>query len=121
VLAVTPANVIFNPIVRYHLKILSKCHIFWSNDVNNDIAMAKAVSLIHQRETVKVLARTLVVKCNRFADDPTLLTGPYALKSSVSVADLSQFVSAMEGDAVAITNENVKACLCSATSSVSRT
>jgi hypothetical protein len=62
---------------------------------------------IHPRGTVKVSVGTLVVKCNRFPDDPTLLAGPYALRSSVSVADFRQFVSAMDGDAVAITNENI--------------
>jgi hypothetical protein len=69
--------------------------------------MAKAVSLVHPREMVKVLARTLVLKCKLFADDPTLLATPYALKSSVSVDDFRQFVSALEGDAVAVTNKNI--------------
>jgi hypothetical protein len=42
-----------------------------------------------------------------FADDPTLTAPPYALKSSISVADFRQFVSALEGDAVAITSKNI--------------
>jgi hypothetical protein len=36
-----------------------------------------------------------------------LMATPYALKSSVSVADFRQFISALEGGAVAITKENV--------------
>jgi hypothetical protein len=70
--------------------------------------MTEAVSLLHLSETVQVSAQALVRKCSLFTDDPCLAGAPYALKSSVFVADLRQFVSGLDGEAVSITKEDFR-------------
>jgi hypothetical protein len=50
----------------------------------------------------------LVSKCDLFSDDPGFAAVPYDLKSHVSVSDFRQFVSALEGTTVTVTNNNFK-------------
>jgi hypothetical protein len=69
--------------------------------------MAKAISLVHPREPIKAPAGILVPKCKTFADGPTFLAALYGLTSFAFVADLRQFVSALEGKAVATMKENI--------------
>jgi hypothetical protein len=70
--------------------------------------MAKAVTLVHPNATLQVLALLLVHKCDLFSDDPGLAAFPYQLKSQVSLSDFQQFVSALEGTTVTVTNNNFK-------------
>jgi hypothetical protein len=69
--------------------------------------MAK-VTLIHPQERVELLFRVLVRNSNLFADDPTLGASPYTLKSQVSLADFREFVAALKGQPVTITNGNFR-------------
>jgi uncharacterized coiled-coil protein SlyX len=64
------------------------------------------VALIHPQERVEVLSRLLVRKSDLFADNPTLAGSPYTLKSEVSLSDFREFVAALEGRRVTITNTN---------------
>jgi hypothetical protein len=68
--------------------------------------MTKTLELVHPRETLKVLVRTLVMKCNLFADDPVLAGAPYIVRAPVSVDDFRQFVLALEDKAIEVTNVN---------------
>jgi hypothetical protein len=70
--------------------------------------MAKSISLVHPDATLHVPARLLTNKCNLFADDPGLAAFPYHLKSRVHVSDFREFVSALEGTIVNVTNNNFK-------------
>jgi hypothetical protein len=69
--------------------------------------MTKAVSLVHPRETVKVSAWPWSRNAAFLWTIRRSWRIPSALKSSVSVADFRRFVSALEGDVVGITKENV--------------
>jgi hypothetical protein len=64
------------------------------------------LDLVHPRDTLKVPVRTLVMKCNRFAEDPRLLCAPYTVRAPVSVDDFRQFVLALEDKDVEVTNAN---------------
>jgi hypothetical protein len=68
--------------------------------------MTKTVSLIHPHETLKVSAQFLAQKCDLFSDTPTFAISHYSLKSQVSLSDFREFVSALEGAPVTITNNN---------------
>jgi hypothetical protein len=70
--------------------------------------MSKAVDLVHPHQTFQIPGRVLVLKCQLFGNDPRLLGFPYAPKSKVSLDDFRQFVSALEGTAVTINNNNFK-------------
>jgi hypothetical protein len=57
--------------------------------------------------TLEVPARLLISKCDLFCDDRRLTALPYHLKSRVSVSDFREFVPALEGTTVKVTNNNV--------------
>jgi hypothetical protein len=65
-----------------------------------------AVNLVHPSETFQVRVRPLVSQCDLF-EDASLLTVPYNVRSSVKLAIFQDFVSAIEGKVVQITNDNV--------------
>jgi hypothetical protein len=69
--------------------------------------MTKTLNLVHPRETLKVPVRTLMIKCNLFIDDPVLAAAPYSVRAPVSVDDFRQFVWALEGQNVEVTNANI--------------
>jgi hypothetical protein len=71
--------------------------------------MAKSVTLVHPQATLQVPAKNLTNKCDLFADDPGLAVSPYHLTSRVSVNNFREFVSALEGTTVQVTNNNFKA------------
>jgi hypothetical protein len=73
--------------------------------------MGQVVTLVHPEGTFEVPAKLFVNKCERFADDARLAALPYHLKSRVSLSDLREFVSALEGTAVKVTNNNFKGLL----------
>jgi hypothetical protein len=66
------------------------------------------VVLVHSLQTFKVSARLIVLKCDLFTDNPSPTASPYAVRSQVSLADFGEFVSALVGSAVKITNDNIK-------------
>jgi hypothetical protein len=70
--------------------------------------MAKTVTLVHPNETVQVPGKLLVSKCDLFAEDPGLAAVPYHVQSRVSVSDFREFVSALQGTTVKVTNNNFK-------------
>jgi hypothetical protein len=70
--------------------------------------MAKVATLVHPDARLQVPARLLISKCDLFADDPGRAAAPYTLKSQISVGDLRDFVSALEGTTVKVTNNNFK-------------
>jgi hypothetical protein len=57
---------------------------------------------------LQVLALLLVHKGDLFSDDPGLAAFPYCLKSQVSVTGFREFVSALEGTTVKVTNNTAK-------------
>jgi hypothetical protein len=71
--------------------------------------MSRVVTLIHQSERFSISARLLIVKCDLFLDDPTLIAFPYNVKSQVSFAVFREFVSALEGTTITIRNSNFSA------------
>jgi hypothetical protein len=70
--------------------------------------MSKVLTLVHPDATLQVPSRLLVTKCDLFVDDPGLAALPYDLKSRVPVSDFREFVSALEGRTVKVTNNNFK-------------
>jgi hypothetical protein len=64
--------------------------------------MAKIVTLVHSKATLQVPVHLLIDKCDLVVDDP---------KSRVSVSDFREFVSALEGTTVKVTNNNIKGLL----------
>jgi hypothetical protein len=64
------------------------------------------LELVHPGETLKVPFRTLVLKCNLFADDPVLAVGRYSVRAAVSVDDFRLFVLALKDNEVEVTNGN---------------
>jgi hypothetical protein len=64
--------------------------------------------LVHPLESITLLCRTLVQKCDLFADDPALTVSPYSVKSEVPVSDFRDFVSAIEGLPFSITPSNFR-------------
>jgi hypothetical protein len=68
--------------------------------------MSKTVALVHSHETFQISPTLMVQKCDLFMNDPTLTASPYNVKSPVSLSDFREFVSAMKGTTVKITNNN---------------
>jgi hypothetical protein len=66
------------------------------------------VTLVHPSEAAQLLGRLLVLKCDLFANNMELTISPYTLKSQVSLSDFRDFVSALEGIDINITNHNFK-------------
>jgi hypothetical protein len=50
----------------------------------------KTTALVHEGETFSVLKRQLIVNCELFEDNPTLLATPYRVRSPVSAAAQSR-------------------------------
>jgi hypothetical protein len=59
-----------------------------------------------QQQRVEVLYRQFVQKSDLFADDPTLATCSYALRSCVSLFDFGAFVAALKGERMMIKKHN---------------
>jgi hypothetical protein len=75
------------------------CHSF---------GMAKVVSLVHPEEALSVSTELLVAKCHLFADHLLMSGAVYTLKSQVRLADFREFVSALKGTQLSITDENFR-------------
>jgi hypothetical protein len=64
--------------------------------------------LVLDGQSFKVARRTLVYNCELFADNPSLLTKPYAVQSRVSIPSFRVLVNAISGHDVDITSDNVR-------------
>jgi hypothetical protein len=64
--------------------------------------------LVHALKAFPVSDRLIALKCDVSTDNPSLTASPYTARSQVSLADFVKFVSALEGNAVKITNDNFK-------------
>jgi hypothetical protein len=67
-----------------------------------------SVTLVHPEETLKVPVLQATNKCSLFQKNVTLAAAPYRVKSSVTLPDFREFVSALEGKAVEITDTNFR-------------
>jgi hypothetical protein len=65
-----------------------------------------SVTLLHPEETFTLPALQAMTKCSLFQKDPTLLVSPYRIHSPVSLSIFREFLSALEGNAINITNTN---------------
>jgi hypothetical protein len=64
------------------------------------------VTLVHPEETLKVPVLQAITKCSLFQKNQTLSAAPYRIKSPVTLPHFREFVSALEGNAVEITDTN---------------
>jgi hypothetical protein len=67
-----------------------------------------SVKLVHPEETFEVALRGVVTHCDLFSTSPALLTIPSTVRSSVRADTFRDFIAALEGKAVEITNENFR-------------
>jgi hypothetical protein len=65
-----------------------------------------SVTLVHPEETFTVPLLQTVNKCSLFQNNPALLDSPYRVQSSVSLSIFREFLSALEGKAIKITDTN---------------
>jgi hypothetical protein len=63
-------------------------------------------TLLHPEETFKIPAVQGLSKCRLFQDDSTLLVSPYRVHSAVSLSIFREFLSALDGNAIKITETN---------------
>jgi hypothetical protein len=75
--------------------------------VNHLTSRMSVVTLVHPDETFTVTAQHLILQCGLFNDDPSLLTAPYTIRSSVPLPLFQDFVAALEGKPLEINRENV--------------
>jgi hypothetical protein len=66
-----------------------------------------SVTLLHPEETFIIPALQSMNKCSLFQNRPILLASPYRIESSVSLSTFREFLSALEGNAINITDTNV--------------
>jgi hypothetical protein len=52
------------------------------------------------------MALKAMIKCSLFQNNPTLLLVPYRVQYPVSLSILGEFISALEGNAINITDTN---------------
>jgi hypothetical protein len=69
--------------------------------------MRKKTTLVHPDETFHVPCQLLIQKCDLFINNPMLMSSPYALKSQVSHSVVCEFLSALQGNAITITRNNL--------------
>jgi hypothetical protein len=67
-----------------------------------------SVSLIHPEATLTVPIVQAITKCALFQKNVALAASPYRVQSSISLSIFQQFVSALEGKAMKITNTNFR-------------
>jgi hypothetical protein len=65
------------------------------------------LDLVHPQGTCQVFIVSLIAKCNLFKNNPMLLEAPYHLPSSVPLAALRNFVSALEDNPLDINDSNI--------------
>jgi hypothetical protein len=63
-------------------------------------------SLLHPEETFTIPTLQAMTKCSLFQNNPTLLVSPYRVESPVSLSIFREFLSALEGNAINVTDTN---------------
>jgi hypothetical protein len=66
-----------------------------------------SVTLLHPEETFTIPTLQMMTKCSLFQNRPILLPSPYRFESPVSLSIFREFLSALEGKAINITDTNV--------------
>jgi hypothetical protein len=64
------------------------------------------VTLLHPEETFTIPTLQAMTKCSLFQNNPTLTVSPYRIQSSVSLSIFREFLSALEGNSINITDTN---------------
>jgi hypothetical protein len=67
-----------------------------------------SVTLLHPEETFTIPILQAMNKCCLFQNNPALLIAPYRVQSSVSLSIFREFLSALEGNAINITDTNFR-------------
>jgi outer membrane murein-binding lipoprotein Lpp len=65
-----------------------------------------SVSLVHREETLTVPVLQAINKCSLFQKNVTLTATPYHIQSSVSLSIFQDFISALKGNTINITDTN---------------
>jgi hypothetical protein len=65
------------------------------------------VTLLHPEETFTIPILQAMTKCRLFENNPTLTVSPYRVQSSVSLSIFREFLSALEGNTMNITDTNL--------------
>jgi hypothetical protein len=65
-----------------------------------------SVTLVHTEEKFTIPVLQAMTKCHLFQNNPTLLVSPYRVQSPVSLSIFREFLSALEGNAINITDTN---------------
>jgi hypothetical protein len=71
--------------------------------------MMSSVTLVHPEETFKIPARLAMNKCSLFQNNPTLFVDPYQVHTPVPLSISREFISALEGNGINITDTNFTA------------
>jgi hypothetical protein len=66
-----------------------------------------SITFLDPEETFKILTLYTMTKCSLFQNNPTLLVSSYRVQSLVSLSIFWEFLSALEGNAINITNPNL--------------
>jgi hypothetical protein len=66
-----------------------------------------SVTLLHPEETFKIPAFQAMSKCSLFQKDSTLLVSPDRVQSSVSLSIFRELISALEGNAINVTDTHL--------------
>jgi hypothetical protein len=70
-----------------------------------------SVTLLHPEETFTIPALQAMTKCHLFQSNPTVLGSPYRVHSPVSLSIFREFLSALEGNSITLTDTNFPALL----------
>jgi hypothetical protein len=73
----------------------------------SDHRFMASIALVHPGETLRVPALQVMNKCNTFQKNPALLVTPYRVRSSINLSIFREFVSALEGKTVNVTDTNL--------------
>jgi hypothetical protein len=65
-----------------------------------------SVTLLHPEETFTVPTLQAISKCHLFQNNPTLLISPYRVQSPISLSVFREFLSALHGNPITITDTN---------------
>jgi hypothetical protein len=66
-----------------------------------------SVTLLHPKETFKIPVLQVINKCSLFQNNPSLLGSPYRVQSSISLSIFREFLSALKGNSITITDTNL--------------
>jgi hypothetical protein len=82
--------------------------IFESEDIDQFTQPMASVTLVHTEETFTIPVVQAITKFSLFQNNLTLATSPYQVQSSVTLSIFREFLSALGGQTIAITNTNFR-------------